>query len=78
MKLPAGPDWVHEVKHDGYRLRRRQRASSASNDPPDVSDGSGFNASACAVIVAPGERRDAGFARAVGRADAFSCPWGAS
>jgi ATP-dependent DNA ligase len=19
-KLPAGPDWVHEIKHDGYRL----------------------------------------------------------
>jgi ATP-dependent DNA ligase len=22
-KVPAGPDWVHEIKHDGYRLRRR-------------------------------------------------------
>jgi bifunctional non-homologous end joining protein LigD len=20
-KPPAGPDWVHEVKHDGYRLQ---------------------------------------------------------
>ena len=19
-KAPAGPDWVHEIKHDGYRL----------------------------------------------------------
>ena len=19
-KVPAGPDWVHEIKHDGYRL----------------------------------------------------------
>jgi hypothetical protein len=19
-KMPAGPDWVHEIKHDGYRL----------------------------------------------------------
>jgi len=19
-KPPAGPDWVHEIKHDGYRL----------------------------------------------------------
>jgi ATP-dependent DNA ligase len=18
-KVPAGPDWVHEIKHDGYR-----------------------------------------------------------
>jgi ATP-dependent DNA ligase len=21
---PAGPDWVHEVKHDGYRLQVRR------------------------------------------------------
>jgi ATP-dependent DNA ligase len=20
IKPPAGPDWVHEIKHDGYRL----------------------------------------------------------
>jgi bifunctional non-homologous end joining protein LigD len=20
-KIPAGPDWVHEIKHDGYRLQ---------------------------------------------------------
>ena len=20
-KVPAGPDWLHEVKYDGYRLR---------------------------------------------------------
>jgi bifunctional non-homologous end joining protein LigD len=20
VKVPAGPDWIHEVKHDGYRL----------------------------------------------------------
>jgi ATP-dependent DNA ligase len=20
IKVPAGPDWVHEIKHDGYRL----------------------------------------------------------
>jgi bifunctional non-homologous end joining protein LigD len=20
-KVPAGPDWIHEIKHDGYRLR---------------------------------------------------------
>jgi ATP-dependent DNA ligase len=19
-KVPAGPDWLHEIKHDGYRL----------------------------------------------------------
>jgi ATP-dependent DNA ligase len=22
-KPPAGPDWVHEIKHDGYRLMVR-------------------------------------------------------
>jgi bifunctional non-homologous end joining protein LigD len=20
-KVPTGPDWVHEIKHDGYRLQ---------------------------------------------------------
>jgi bifunctional non-homologous end joining protein LigD len=20
IKVPAGPDWLHEIKHDGYRL----------------------------------------------------------
>jgi bifunctional non-homologous end joining protein LigD len=24
-KPPAGPDWVHEVKHDGYRLQVRRQ-----------------------------------------------------
>ena len=23
-KLPAGPDWIHEIKHDGYRLMTRR------------------------------------------------------
>jgi ATP-dependent DNA ligase len=23
-RLPDGPDWVHEIKHDGYRLIARQ------------------------------------------------------
>jgi bifunctional non-homologous end joining protein LigD len=23
-KPPSGPDWVHEVKHDGYRLIMRR------------------------------------------------------
>jgi bifunctional non-homologous end joining protein LigD len=22
--VPAGPDWVHEIKHDGYRLQVRR------------------------------------------------------
>jgi ATP-dependent DNA ligase len=24
MRPPAGPDWVHEIKHDGYRLQVRR------------------------------------------------------
>ncbi|WP_349253838.1 hypothetical protein [Bradyrhizobium sp. CB2312] len=20
-KVPSGPDWLHEIKHDGYRMR---------------------------------------------------------
>jgi ATP-dependent DNA ligase len=24
LKPPVGPDWVHEIKHDGYRLIARQ------------------------------------------------------
>jgi ATP-dependent DNA ligase len=24
-KPPVGPDWVHEIKHDGYRLQVRRR-----------------------------------------------------
>jgi hypothetical protein len=24
FKVPVGPDWIHEVKHDGYRLQVRQ------------------------------------------------------
>jgi bifunctional non-homologous end joining protein LigD len=23
-KAPSGPDWVHEIKHDGYRLIARR------------------------------------------------------
>jgi bifunctional non-homologous end joining protein LigD len=23
-KVPSGPDWVHEIKHDGYRLQVRR------------------------------------------------------
>jgi bifunctional non-homologous end joining protein LigD len=24
LKPPAGPEWVHEIKHDGYRLQVRR------------------------------------------------------
>jgi bifunctional non-homologous end joining protein LigD len=23
-KVPSGPGWVHEIKHDGYRLQVRR------------------------------------------------------
>jgi bifunctional non-homologous end joining protein LigD len=26
-RLPSGPDWVHEIKHDGYRLMARRDPS---------------------------------------------------
>jgi bifunctional non-homologous end joining protein LigD len=25
---PTGPDWVHEIKHDGYRLMARRDRSA--------------------------------------------------
>ena len=28
---PAGPDWVHEIKHDGYRLMPRRGPVGGSN-----------------------------------------------
>ena len=27
-KVPSGPDWLHEVKYDGYRLRIERDGSS--------------------------------------------------
>jgi hypothetical protein len=27
-KAPAGPDWVHEIKHDGYRLQVRREGDA--------------------------------------------------
>jgi bifunctional non-homologous end joining protein LigD len=28
MKPPAGPGWVHEIKHDGYRLQARREGAA--------------------------------------------------
>jgi hypothetical protein len=28
VKPPAGPDWVHEIKHDGYRLQVRREGDT--------------------------------------------------
>jgi ATP-dependent DNA ligase len=33
-KPPSGPGWVHEVKHDGYRLIVRRDGEAASLHPP--------------------------------------------
>ena len=34
-KPPSGPDWVHEIKHDGYRLIvRRDGQGRAPVHPP--------------------------------------------
>jgi hypothetical protein len=30
-RLPSGPDWVHEIKHDGYRLMARRGPVGGSN-----------------------------------------------
>jgi bifunctional non-homologous end joining protein LigD len=27
-KAPSGPSWVHEIKHDGYRLQVRRRGDA--------------------------------------------------
>jgi ATP-dependent DNA ligase len=28
FKVPSGPDWVHEIKHDGYRLQVRRNGDA--------------------------------------------------
>jgi ATP-dependent DNA ligase len=35
-KVPAGPDWIHEIKHDGYRLivQREGKHSATMALPP--------------------------------------------
>jgi ATP-dependent DNA ligase len=36
-KVPAGPDWIHEIKHDGYRLQVRRDANAPSSpDSPSA------------------------------------------
>ena len=32
-KVPAGPDWLHEIKHDGYRLIVQREGSARSCSP---------------------------------------------
>jgi ATP-dependent DNA ligase len=33
-RLPDGPDWVHEIKHDGYRLMARRDFFLDKTRPP--------------------------------------------
>jgi ATP dependent DNA ligase domain len=40
-KVPAGPDWIHEIKHDGYRLivqREGKRVRLLTRNRYDWSD----------------------------------------
>jgi ATP-dependent DNA ligase len=32
--VPHGPDWLHEIKYDGYRLRAGARGGSRATDHP--------------------------------------------
>jgi bifunctional non-homologous end joining protein LigD len=32
-KLPVGPDWIHEIKHDGYRLIVRKKDDRSGCSP---------------------------------------------
>jgi ATP dependent DNA ligase domain len=29
LRLPAGPGWIHEIKHDGFRILAKQNAAGA-------------------------------------------------
>jgi ATP-dependent DNA ligase len=36
-KVPSGPDWLHEIKHDGYRMlviRQNERVRLLSRTAP--------------------------------------------
>ncbi len=34
--VPAGPDWLHEVKYDGYRLRLEREGGACAPDHPGL------------------------------------------
>jgi hypothetical protein len=40
-KVPSGPEWIHQVKHDGYRLRVRREDEASACLPGAVFDRSG-------------------------------------
>ena len=33
---PDGPEWLHEIKHDGYRMAARPRSQPVFDDPGPV------------------------------------------
>ncbi len=33
LKPPVGPDWVHEIKHDGYRMIVRRGEQFCTDNP---------------------------------------------
>jgi bifunctional non-homologous end joining protein LigD len=37
-KPPSGPDWLHEVKHDGYRALRKARVKLWTRHGTDFTD----------------------------------------
>jgi hypothetical protein len=51
-KPPAGPDWVHEVKHDGYRLKAMS-ANSERLDQLEEGNAAGGHAGEVEAIPYP-------------------------
>jgi hypothetical protein len=37
-ELPAGPEWIHEIKHDGFRVLAQRGADRARNNLPLAPD----------------------------------------
>ena len=38
LKVPAGPDWVHEIKHDGCRLQVRKDGNTVRLFTPLITE----------------------------------------
>src|SRR5580704_6792856 len=53
-KPPAGPDWIHEIKHDGYRIMARRDAAGVRLLTRNGHDFAGrFPLAAAAVATLP-------------------------
>jgi bifunctional non-homologous end joining protein LigD len=37
-KVPAGRDWIHQIKHDGYRLKDQKRVRLSTRKGHDWTD----------------------------------------